>query len=304
MERTLEDVGAGVRFLKKHFERVVLIGNSGGASLMAFYQAQAERPFIHNTPAGDPISLTMEQCPPGDGIAILAGHPGRSHLMAHWIDPSVIEERDSLSAFPALNLFEPGRGVPFDAEFLEEYRSEQRARIERITAYAHRRLQYLRSLAEPIQDEALVVYRTYADPRFLDLTLDSNDRAIGGNRAGSDGSTKSTNNAVSTLARFSSLTGWLSQWSSESRADGPTNLAKTSVPVLQMEYTADASIFPSDVSRWSASCPGRETSVRVPRGTHYLKNQPELIELVASTVSDWANEIGPVQPHIASLEHS
>ena len=44
MERVIQDLGAGVKFLHEAgYDRVVLIGNSGGAALASFYQAQAEQ---------------------------------------------------------------------------------------------------------------------------------------------------------------------------------------------------------------------------------------------------------------------
>src|SRR6478752_4976779 len=39
-ERVIQDLGAGVQFLRAQgYDKVVLVGNSGGASLAAFYQA-------------------------------------------------------------------------------------------------------------------------------------------------------------------------------------------------------------------------------------------------------------------------
>ena len=43
MERVLQDLGAGVKFMRDELgcDGVVLVGNSGGAALAAYYQAQA-----------------------------------------------------------------------------------------------------------------------------------------------------------------------------------------------------------------------------------------------------------------------
>ena len=42
MERCIQDLGAGVAFLRAQgYRKVVLIGNSGGGSLVSFYQSQA-----------------------------------------------------------------------------------------------------------------------------------------------------------------------------------------------------------------------------------------------------------------------
>ena len=39
MERVIQDLGAGVQFLRAQgYDKIVLVGNPGGASLSAFYQ--------------------------------------------------------------------------------------------------------------------------------------------------------------------------------------------------------------------------------------------------------------------------
>ena len=42
-EHIIDDVGAGIRYLREEgFDKIVLLGNSGGASTVALYQAEAE----------------------------------------------------------------------------------------------------------------------------------------------------------------------------------------------------------------------------------------------------------------------
>ena len=63
MERAIQDLGAGVQFLRAAgYEKVVLIGNSGGAALASFYQAQAEKLTAHHFPDGDPTHLHPTTC--------------------------------------------------------------------------------------------------------------------------------------------------------------------------------------------------------------------------------------------------
>ncbi|MCS6763472.1 MAG: hypothetical protein MO853_05275 [Candidatus Protistobacter heckmanni] len=225
---------------------------------------------------------------PAHSITILAGHPGRSHLMLNWLDASMTDECAPLSDDPALDIYDP-RNQPFTPSFVALIRQKQLERSERITAWVRQRLAHLRGLPDPIHDEAMLVYRTYADPRFVDLSLDANDRAPGGNRGGKN--PRSVNYGVNSLCRYTSLTGWISQWSLASHADGPSNLAKTTVPVLHMEYTVGASIFPSKIRRWSQAMGARETFHRVRPGTHYLLNQPALIEDVADAILGWLSKV-------------
>ncbi len=285
MENAIQDLGAGVRYLREQgFERVVLLGNSGGASLTAFYQAQAERITITHTPAGDPVDLVAEEMPPADALVLLAGHPGRSTLMTTYIDAAVIDEANPDAGDPSLDIYAPGNPAPFSRDFVARVRAAQRARSERITAWAVERLRMLRARPGGARDEAFVVHRTYADPRFVDLGLDPNDRAPGGNRGDTP---QQANLSANNLARFTTLTSWLSQWSQLSSADGPDNLARTSIPVLQLEYSADAGIFPSDVARWSAAGGARIENHRIVGASHYLHRLPRQLAEVADLVAEW-----------------
>jgi hypothetical protein len=59
MEKVILDLGAYVRHAKEvlGYQKVVIVGWSGGGSLALFYQSQAENPTIVSTPAGDPIDI-------------------------------------------------------------------------------------------------------------------------------------------------------------------------------------------------------------------------------------------------------
>jgi hypothetical protein len=285
MESAIQDIGTGIRFLKESgFQHVVLLGNSGGASLTAFYQAQAERITVTHTPAGDAVDLMAADLPPADGLVLLAGHPGRSTLMTTYIDAAVIDERDPDRSDPTLDIYDAINAPPYTADFVARVRRAQRARSERITAWALDRLTALRARTDGAKDEAFVVHRTYADPRFMDRTLDANDRAPGGNRGATP---REANLSANNLARFSTLTSWLSQWSHLSHADGPDNLARTSIRVLQLEYTADAGIFPSDVARWTAAGGERIENHRIIGASHYLYRLPQQLAEVADLTSSW-----------------
>src|SRR5690349_6338009 len=133
MERAIQDLGAGVKFLRDAgYEKVVLVGNSGGAALSSFYQSQAERLTAHHFPDGDPTHLHPADLPPVEGIALCAAHQGRSKLMRDWIDPSVTDEHDPLSVDPALDMYDPRHPVPYEADFLARFGAAQQARLERL----------------------------------------------------------------------------------------------------------------------------------------------------------------------------
>jgi pimeloyl-ACP methyl ester carboxylesterase len=288
MERAIQDLGAGVKFLRAAgYELVVLIGNSGGAALASFYQAQAEQLTAHEFPDGDSTHLHPNDLPPVDGIALCAAHQGRSKLLLDWIDPSVTDEHDPLSVDPAFDMYDPRHTVPYSAGFLARFQGAQQARRDRIEQWAVDRLKQLRSTPGAPRDQAFIVYRTHADPRCVDLSLDANDRAPGSVW----GDARAVNYSCNAMGRTTSLTAFLSQWSSRSQADGPSNLARTSVPLLLLTYTADQSTFPSTRDAWLKAGGTRIRNVDIVGGNHYLAGQPELVPQAADAIAEWAQAL-------------
>ncbi len=285
MERVIQDLGAGVKFLHEAgYDKVVLIGNSGGAALSSFYQAQAERFSAYTFVDGDATHLHPSDLPQIAGIALCAAHEGRSKLLLDWIDPSVTDEHDALAADPELDMYDTRHARPYSEQFLARFHAAQRARRDRIEAWVLDRLHTLRNTLGAPRDQAFVVHRTHADPRCVDLTLDANERAPGSVW----GDARAVNYAANSMGRTTSLTAFLSQWSSRSRADGPSNLARTGVPVLLLTYTADQSTFPSTRDAWLAAGGTRIRNVDIRGGTHYLAGQPQLVAQVADEIAAWA----------------
>lgn len=286
LERAIQDLGAGVKFLRQRgYERILLIGNSGGGALVSFYQAQAESLTIDSTPAGDAVDLLPDDLPRADGIALTAAHLGRSRLMNGWIDPAVIDESDPLSSDPALDMFNPQNGPPYAEAFMRDYRAAQTARNRRIEAWARAKLRQIRAARDGPRDMAFVIHRTLADPRCLDPMIDPNDREPGTTVWGPP---RAQNMAANSMGRYTSLTGYLSQWAPSSRGDGPANLRATSVPVLLLEHTADPSVFPSDNAIWSEAAGARLERHPLKGGTHYLAGQPHLVSEAADRIAAFA----------------
>jgi hypothetical protein len=288
-ERVIQDLGVGVKYLREQgYKKVVLLGNSGGASTVSFYQSQAENLTIRDTPAGDPVEIAPGDLPPADGIALFGAHPGRAYIISTWLDAAMVAENDPQAADPDLDIYNPKNGPPFKPEFLAKVRAAQKARHERITAWAQARLRHLRARADGPRDEAFLVYRTLADPRVIDLTLDRNNRPA----ESIWGDPKAINYGANNIGRFTTLTSWLSQWSPLSRADGPGCIARTRVPVLNLEYSADAAVFPSEIKMWSdAIGKKREEYHKIPGARHYLDNQPQLLDMLVELISGWARKL-------------
>ena len=264
IDKVVLDLAAGVAELREQgFEHVVLVGNSGGGALAAFYQAHAEEP----------------DRPLADALIILNAHRGRPQVLTAWLDPSVTDESDPLSVNPSLDMFDRRNGPPYRPDFVERYRAAQEKRNRRLTAWARERL-------ESTGDQAFVVHRTAADLRFLDLTLDPSDRVVG-TYWGPD--VRAANYAAVGLGRFSTLRSWLSQWGLDtSPAAAEPSLARCHLPMLFIQGTADQGIFPSDAQALFEAGGAEDKRLNwILGGTHYFLGQPELQREVYDLMESW-----------------
>ena len=135
MENCLLDMGTMVDHLyASGYARVVLVGNSGGASIVPYYQAQAVAPTVTSPPGGGP-DLTAAGLRPADAIVLLNAHPSRARLSTEWLDPAITDEQRPFDREPSLDMFHPDRAVPFAPEFVARYRAAQVARNRRISGW-------------------------------------------------------------------------------------------------------------------------------------------------------------------------
>jgi hypothetical protein len=87
------------------------------------------------------------------------------------------------------------------------------------------------------------------------------------------------------------LRSFLSQWSGRlSRADGPSCMARCSVPVLNVMYSADTLVFPAQCRSWSEAAGSRCTDYALKGATHFLLEQDALIEELADLLVRGAEE--------------
>jgi pimeloyl-ACP methyl ester carboxylesterase len=292
MERAVQDVGRGVRFLRDQgYKRVCLIGNSGGASLTCFFQSQAEKPTVRTAPDGQAVDLVASSLMPADGIALIAAHQGRPLVLTDRLDAAVTDERDILATDPELDIFNPDHGPPFTAEFVAKVRTAQLARNRRITAWCKGRLAQFARLGpeQPLSDEAFIVNRTLADPRYVDLSLEPSGRSATttlGKPLADD------NYAANGTARLSTVRSWLSQWSIDcSMADGPKRVAETTVPVTNINFMQDEIVFPSDMRKWRSAVGNRGEHHDIDGCGHYPMTKPHVIEKVADMLVEWSSRV-------------
>jgi alpha-beta hydrolase superfamily lysophospholipase len=297
--------------VRRGAEAVVLLGNSGGGSLMALAQAE--------------LGI-------GDGWIGMAAHPGEGVFMLQVIDPSVADEHDPFSTVPELDMYHPDNGwrpwpepCVYDREWLARYRAAQIERVARIDAVAKAsiaestdamgRLRVLgqRVLGQRVLEQGvleqggdpvtyrefrrravftryLTIYRTLADPAYLDLSIDPDERPMGSLFAFPD--PFDANYGRGGLARTMTARGWLSTWSGlSSHAKLADTMPSVTVPTLLVHPTAD-----TEIRVWQAEEIVRNagaadvTYVPMKGAPHYLEGHRQE---AAAIVVDWLEKRFP-----------
>lgn len=297
-EMLITDVAASMRELKRRgFEKIVLLGNSGGGALYTFYQSQACTPppnRLTTTAAGDPYDLNKFDMPEADGIVQLATHLGQGTLLMSCIDPSVAREGDPLSNDPNLDMFNPDNGYrepeessTYSADFLTRYREAQRGRVARLDAIARNILEvqrhHMRSMADesfddlPLKQRQFVwrrvfgahfmeIHRTEAHPAYCDQSIYPSDRDYG-----SFFSPRPDifNSIEAGFARNQTPRAWLSTWSGlSSRASTLECIPKITIPTIVISYTGDNVVWIPDLEAIHAASGASDKQMHYVDGDH------------------------------------
>jgi pimeloyl-ACP methyl ester carboxylesterase len=283
LEHALIDIGVGVRWLREQagVETIVILGNSGGGSLMAAYEGEVLAPTLSQDAKGatrDALAALMG----ADLYISLNAHQGRPEVLTDWMDPSVEDEFDPVKTNEALNPFNPENEPPYSAAFIATYRAAQRARNQRITDWAKREL--ARVNAAGIADILFPLYRTWADLRFMDPAIDPSDRPCPGCYRGDPAKANKTPG----IGRANSLRTWLSMWSLEtSKCNGREHLAKFTMPALVVQSTADMGVFPSDAKKIADAIGSQDKTLMMVPGAHYFEDSTVNRENVVDLMVDW-----------------
>lgn len=295
MENVLLDLGACVRHAKEKlgYRNVVLLGWSGGGSLMAGYQAEAQKPVIQLTASGEETALAGADLIAGDALMLVASHRSRHQLLTGQIDPSVLDELNPDNRNRDLDIYDPANPSqpPYTSEFLQTYRAAQIDRNRRISEWAKDKLASLKAKGEEHDEFCFVVHRTMADPRWIDPTVDPNQRRPNWTYMGDP---RIVNNSAAALARFSSLRGWLSQWSYDyAQVDSVDSGPRITVPAIVMTAAADDACPPEHTDKmYSALGSADKFKVTIDHANHYFSGDDGRSHLAQAVniMSNWLAE--------------
>ncbi|ORA12452.1 alpha/beta hydrolase [Mycobacterium arosiense ATCC BAA-1401 = DSM 45069] len=286
LDHALVDIGVGVRWLREvqGVDTVVLLGNSGGGSLMAAYQSQAVDPNVTPLDGMRPAAGVTE-LPPADGYVATAAHPGRPEVLTAWMDAAVVDENDPVATAADLDLFNERNGPPYSPEFLARYRDAQTARNHAITDWAETELKRVR--AAGFSDRPFSVMRTWADPRMVDPGIEPTKRAPNMCYAGVPAK---ANRSAHGIAAACTLRNWLSMWSlrvAQTRAE--PHLARITCPALVINAEADTGVFPSDAQRIFGALASADKTQSSVDTDHYFTTPGARTEQ-ADIIAQWINQ--------------
>lgn len=283
LDHALVDIGVGVHWLRDvaGIETVVLLGNSGGGSLMAAYQSQAVDPNVSPLEGMRPAA-GLGELPAADGYIASAAHPGRPEVLTAWMDAAVVDESDAVATDPALDLFAGDHHPPFDPAFVERYRSAQVARNHAITDWAETELKRVR--AAGFSDRPFTVMRTWADPRMVDPTIEPTNRTPNLCYAGEPAR---ANRSTHGIAAACTLRNWIGMWSlrhAQTRAE--PHLARINCPALVINALQDTGVFPSDARRIFDALASTDKTLSSMDTDHYFTT-PGARSEQADTIAKW-----------------
>ena len=287
-EKAALDVkGVADEMIRRGAEAVIMLGNSGGGSLTALAHAEFGV---------------------GDGWVGIAAHPGEGVFMSQSIDPSVDDEADPFSVVPELDMYNPENGwrpwpepSTYDRGWLETYRAAQLARVAGLDAIARESIEFAdgarersRSIdkaadpstwqywrARAVWTKYMVIYRTLANPAYLDLSIDPDDRDMGSLFASPD--PMEANHQRNGLARTMTARGWLSTWSAlSSKARMADTMPNIHIPTLLIHPTADIEIRRREAQEiFESSGAADKTLLEITGASHYLEgHRREALDVV------------------------
>ena len=134
-------------------------------------------------------------------------------------------------------------------------------------------------------DRAFNLYRTWADLRLMDGSLDPSEREVGRCYAGDP---KTANFSPRGIGLTNTLRTWLSMWSlRDSHCRGAPHLNRITQPALVIQSLADTGVFPGDARAIFDALGSKDKHLEMITGDHYLENPRDARDGVADMIADW-----------------
>lgn len=152
LDKKLLDVKTCIEYLKKlpSVEKVVILGHSGGATLMSCYQAVAENgvQYFQDEKKIVPIS-DIGDLPAADAVMLIDSNWGNGIMTLLSLDPAVKCDCNGVDLDPAYDLakqegYDPN-GSRYSEDFIAKYQKAQAVRNEKLINKALERLEVINS---------------------------------------------------------------------------------------------------------------------------------------------------------------
>lgn len=150
-DQLAQGIGYGVSYARSlpGIHHVVLLGWSGGGSMVAYYQNVAENGVAVCQAAQrlDPCTTSLAKLPRADGVVFLDAIPGLAFSFMSALDPAVVTPEGLTSQLrPALDLFsqrngynpEPNESSKYSSSFISRYTQAQGQREAELVSAAQR----------------------------------------------------------------------------------------------------------------------------------------------------------------------
>lgn len=167
LDRKIEDVAFYLEQLQKlpGVKKTILLGHSGGATLMSCYQAVAENGagIFQDDKKLVKMKDLKAPVPKADAVMFLDSNWGNGVMTLLSIDPQVTDETTSKNLNTEFDLFDPDNGFEeqgshYAPEFVEKYQKAQAARFAKIVERAVARCKALdQGDGDYVDDEPFIV---------------------------------------------------------------------------------------------------------------------------------------------------
>lgn len=161
LDNKLLDVKRVVEYLRNmpNIKKVVLLGHSGGATLMSAYQSVAENGVEIFQDEKKIIKLSdIGELPKADAVMLLDSNWGNGVMTLLSLEPSITDNSTSQNLKPGFDLFDPANGYDpeganYSQKFITNFQKAQEARNNELIDMAVARLEKLEQNKGKFEDD-------------------------------------------------------------------------------------------------------------------------------------------------------